>query len=82
MKKQRLMRFQDSILCPFCGDEVNFDHMDSTDLREWEKSRLCLRCMNETVDRVGVEEDFPVMSERRRKDLEWGEINNEERYVR
>ena len=59
MKKNRLLRFQEAITCPFCGDEVNFRDMDSSDLREWERSRLCLRCMNETFDKIWVEEDFP-----------------------
>jgi hypothetical protein len=56
------MRFQDKITCPFCGDEVNFTNMDSSDLREWENSRLCQRCMNETFDRIWVEEDFPILN--------------------
>ena len=68
-----------SELCPFCGDEVDFSRMTQFDYNEWEISRLCKRCQTETFSRC-FEDDYPVMSERRRKDIEWGEINNEDRY--
>ena len=66
-------------LCPFCGDEIDLEKLSDFDYQEWTISRLCKRCMNDTFSRC-YEDDYPVMSERRRKDLEWGELNNEDRY--
>ena len=47
-----------SELCPFCGDEIDLETMSDFDYREWQLSRLCKRCMDQTFTRC-YEDDYP-----------------------